>query len=109
MVVGAFAPTFRRFPTPAPRDQESGFDGKLMNAPDELTHQFASLSSDGFMFIWDIRKHHLKPDKLRKSKQEASRSPDNELPWIPLIKVQLSRIDGQVRRWALTWTTAPFG
>eukprot|EP00668_Euglena_longa_P012007 GGOE01014431.1.p1 GENE.GGOE01014431.1~~GGOE01014431.1.p1 ORF type:complete len:716 (+),score=253.77 GGOE01014431.1:28-2175(+) len=74
--------------------QESNFDGKLSHSPDELTYQFASLSSDGYLNVWDIRKDNVRKDKLRKSQQEAARSPDGELPWIPLLHIQLNKMDG---------------
>eukprot|EP00993_Chasmostoma_nieuportense_P003315 NODE_403_length_2289_cov_30.233580_g374_i0.p1 GENE.NODE_403_length_2289_cov_30.233580_g374_i0~~NODE_403_length_2289_cov_30.233580_g374_i0.p1 ORF type:complete len:744 (-),score=256.09 NODE_403_length_2289_cov_30.233580_g374_i0:56-2224(-) len=73
---------------------ESNFEGKLGHSPDELTHQFATISSDGYMYIWDMRKDNIRKDKLRKTQQEAAKLSGGELAWIPLIKVQLTKVDG---------------
>ncbi|EKG03414.1 hypothetical protein TCSYLVIO_005536 [Trypanosoma cruzi] len=72
---------------------ECGFDGKQT-----VTHegrQFVSLSDDGYMCVWDIRPDYLPPDKLRKIKHQ-SRVGGEEVPWVPLLRYQLSRPGGGI-------------
>eukprot|EP01012_Entosiphon_sulcatum_P031145 TRINITY_DN3889_c0_g1_i1.p1 TRINITY_DN3889_c0_g1~~TRINITY_DN3889_c0_g1_i1.p1 ORF type:complete len:754 (-),score=118.02 TRINITY_DN3889_c0_g1_i1:32-2254(-) len=72
---------------------ETNFDGKLVPATGEPC-QFATLSSDGFFVIWDTRKDRIRKDKLRKTQQEARGNFTGEFPWIPLHRVQLTKVDG---------------
>jgi len=78
-----------------PDAQEANFDGHLSRAPgDTGTHQFLTLGADGVLLLWDIRREHVRRDLLRKAQQEAARSADGELPWVPLLKIPLPRPDG---------------
>ncbi|KPI89875.1 hypothetical protein ABL78_1044 [Leptomonas seymouri] len=74
-----------------PDNLEFGFDGKqtVMNE----THQFATISEDGTILVWDIRSEHLPQDKLRKIKHQ-SRVGGMEQPWVPLLRYLLSKPDG---------------
>ena len=58
----------------------------------EGVRQFVTLSSDGYMFIWDINKEYMRKDKYRKLVQ--GRQHESEIPWIPLIKIPLTKPDG---------------
>eukprot|EP01062_Namystynia_karyoxenos_P021941 TRINITY_DN18384_c0_g2_i1.p1 TRINITY_DN18384_c0_g2~~TRINITY_DN18384_c0_g2_i1.p1 ORF type:complete len:746 (+),score=236.20 TRINITY_DN18384_c0_g2_i1:109-2346(+) len=57
----------------------------------EGARQFVTLSSDGFMFVWDLNKEHMRRDRFRKI---VAQKKDSEIPWIPLCKILLSRPDG---------------
>ncbi|XQJ28131.1 WD domain, G-beta repeat, putative [Leishmania guyanensis] len=74
-----------------PEKIEFGFDGKQTVVNE--THQFATLSEDGTMLVWDTRPQHLPQDKLRKIKHQ-SRTSSNEQPWVPLLRYQLTKPDG---------------
>lgn len=69
---------------------EFSFDGK--QAVVEETHQFATVSDDGAVLIWDIRPEFLPQDKLRKIKHQ-SRGTGREQPWVPLLRYQLNKPD----------------
>ena len=58
----------------------------------EGVRQFITLSGDGHLFIWDINKEHMRKDKYRKLVQ--GRQHESEIPWIPLIKIPLTKPDG---------------
>eukprot|EP00756_Hemistasia_phaeocysticola_P020967 Hpha_TRINITY_DN15747_c1_g5::TRINITY_DN15747_c1_g5_i1::g.36409::m.36409 len=58
----------------------------------EGARQFVTLSSDGCMFVWDLNKEHMRRDRFRKLVPPGKERPD--IPWIPLIKIVLSRPDG---------------
>ncbi|KAK7195311.1 WD domain, G-beta repeat [Novymonas esmeraldas] len=70
---------------------EFGFDGKQTIVNE--THQFATISEDGAMLVWDTRPEYLPQDKLRKIKHQ-SRTGGGEQPWVPLLRYQLSKPDG---------------
>ena len=57
----------------------------------EGVRQFVTLSSDGYMFVWDLNKEHMRKDKYRKLVHGKTES---EIPWIPLIKIPLTKPDG---------------
>ncbi|KAG5475398.1 hypothetical protein LSCM1_03511 [Leishmania martiniquensis] len=70
---------------------EFSFDGKQTVVNE--THQFATMSEDGTMLVWDTRPLHLPQDKLRKIKHQ-SRTGGGEQPWVPLLRYQLTKPDG---------------
>lgn len=74
-----------------PDNLEFGFDGKQSVVHE--THQFATVSEDGAMLVWDIRPEHLPQDKLRKIKHQ-SRIGGTEQPWVPLLRYMLGKPDG---------------
>lgn len=74
-----------------PDNLEFGFDGKQTVVNE--THQFATVSEDGAMLIWDIRPEHLPQDKLRKIKHQ-SRIGGTGQPWVPLLRYLLGKSDG---------------
>lgn len=74
-----------------PEGTELGFDGKLF--PAQEAHQFASLSEDGTMCIWDLRPENLPADKLRKMKHQGKTGGDDKM-WVPLLRFNLTRPDG---------------
>jgi dynein intermediate chain 3, axonemal len=74
-----------------PDNLEFGFDGKQTVVNE--THQFATVSEDGAMLIWDIRPEHLPQDKLRKIKHQ-SRVGGSEQPWVPMLRYLLGKPDG---------------
>jgi len=64
-------------------DKPYSFDG---------ARQFMTLSSDGWMYVWDLNKENMRRDKFRKLVPPGKERPD--IPWIPLWRTQLSRPDG---------------
>ncbi|KAG5501514.1 hypothetical protein JKF63_03343 [Porcisia hertigi] len=74
-----------------PNRLEFGFDGKQSVVNE--THQFATISEDGAMLVWDTRRQYLPQDKLRKIKHQ-SRTGSGEEPWVPLLRYQLTKPDG---------------
>eukprot|EP00796_Vickermania_ingenoplastis_P008397 gene8397-5879_t len=74
-----------------PPTLECTFDGKQVLT--EKSHQFATVSDDGVMFVWDCRPEHLPQDKLRKLKHQM-KGGGSEVPWIPLLRYQLAKPDG---------------
>ncbi|KAG5475921.1 hypothetical protein CUR178_03635 [Leishmania enriettii] len=69
---------------------EFSFDGKQTVVNE--THQFATISEDCTMLVWDTRPLHLPQDKLRKIKHQ-SRTGGGEQPWVPLLRYQLTKPD----------------
>eukprot|EP01065_Artemidia_motanka_P052397 TRINITY_DN9455_c0_g1_i1.p1 TRINITY_DN9455_c0_g1~~TRINITY_DN9455_c0_g1_i1.p1 ORF type:complete len:778 (+),score=240.01 TRINITY_DN9455_c0_g1_i1:252-2336(+) len=57
----------------------------------EGARQFVTLSSDGCMFVWDLNKEHMRRDRFRKIVAQKTGA---DIPWIPLVKIVLSRPDG---------------
>lgn len=74
-----------------PADLEVGFDGKFVAAQEQ--NQFATISDDGTMCIWDLRPENLPDHKVRKLKH-GKMVPGDEKIWVPLLKFSLSRPDG---------------
>lgn len=74
-----------------PSTLECGFDGKQVVT--EKSHQFATVSDDGVMFVWDVRPEYLPLDKLRKMKHQM-KTGGSEVSWIPLLRYQLTKPDG---------------
>lgn len=70
---------------------ECAFDGRQVTV--EKSHQFATVSDDGVMLIWDVRPDFLPQDKLRKLKHQM-KGGCTEVPWIPLLRYQLTKPDG---------------
>eukprot|EP01064_Diplonema_japonicum_P012296 TRINITY_DN19775_c0_g1_i1.p1 TRINITY_DN19775_c0_g1~~TRINITY_DN19775_c0_g1_i1.p1 ORF type:complete len:736 (+),score=211.43 TRINITY_DN19775_c0_g1_i1:375-2582(+) len=58
----------------------------------EGVRQFVTISGDGYMFVWDLNKEYMRKDKYRKLVQ--GKSNESEIPWIPLIKIPLTKPDG---------------
>lgn len=94
------------------KEHEVNFDAKFIQAyqPNSETHkakgswggtenapfsfegarQFVTLSSDGFMFVWDLNKENMRKDRHRKIiGTGASAKTGSDIPWIPLVKLQL--------------------
>lgn len=69
-------------------------NGRIRHA-DERTkgRQFATISTDGCMFVWDLDPRNLHSDKVRKMNYQ-SKSGGEEVPWIPMLKFPLVRPDG---------------
>jgi WD40 repeat protein len=67
-----------------PPELEFGTDGGIIRNEDGKTHQFATVSGDGTILIWDI---HVKKD---------SRRPDKEPIWNPTFKFQLKGLSGDI-------------
>lgn len=74
-----------------PATLECSYDGKQVVV--EQSHQFATISDDGLMYVWDCRPEFLPQDKLRKLKHQM-KGGGTEVPWIPLIRYQLAKPDG---------------
>lgn len=74
-----------------PPTLECTFDGRQVTT--EKSHQFATVSDDGAMLVWDIRPEFLPQDKLRKLKHQM-KGGGSEVPWIPLLRYQLTKPDG---------------
>jgi WD40 repeat protein len=72
-----------------PAELECSFDGKLVPVAEQ--NQFATISDDGAMCIWDLRSENLPEHKARKLRQ--SKHGDDKV-WIPLLKFPLQRPDG---------------
>jgi len=66
-----------------PPELEFGSDGTIVRNEDGITKQFATVSGDGLILIWDIR---VKKD---------SRRPDKEPIWNPTFKFQLKSTSGE--------------
>lgn len=75
-----------------PANLECGFDGRQAVTTDEGSHQFATVSDDGSMCVWDTRPDHLPADKLRKMKHQT-KSSGAEVVWVPLLRYQLTKPD----------------
>jgi WD40 repeat protein len=74
-----------------PDGLECGFDGRMFSAPDN--NQFATISDDGTVCIWDLRPEHLPLDKQRKLKHQSKVAGDDK-PWVSLLKFTITRPDG---------------
>lgn len=74
-----------------PATLECTFDGKQVAT--DKSHQFATVSDDGVMYVWDCRPEHLPQDKLRKLKHQM-KGGGSEVPWIPVLRYQLTKPDG---------------
>lgn len=74
-----------------PPTLECAFDGRQVTV--EKSHQFATISDDGIMLVWDVRPDFLPQDKLRKLKHQM-KGGGAEVPWIPLLRYQLTKPDG---------------
>lgn len=76
-----------------PDGLECQFDGRA--SPQETTYQFATVSEDGSVFIWDLRPEHLPADRLRKLKHQGrSTGDEGSKVWVPLLRYQLPRSEG---------------
>ena len=74
-----------------PDGLECGFDGRMFSSPDN--NQFATISDDGTVCIWDLRPEHLPLDKQRKLKHQSKVAGDDK-PWVSLLKFTIARPDG---------------
>ncbi|CUG91928.1 Hypothetical protein, putative [Bodo saltans] len=74
-----------------PDNTELAFDGKVASCSEH--NQFATVSDDGAVCIWDLRPEHLPDNKLRKLKSQAKAAGEDKL-WVPMHKYGLQRPDG---------------
>lgn len=74
-----------------PPNLECQFDGKQTAV--EASCQFATVSDDSTMLVWDIRPEFLPPDKLRKMKHQT-KTGGQDAVWVPMLKYLLSKPDG---------------
>lgn len=75
-----------------PADCECNFDGTLTE-PTEGQNQFATISEDGVMFIWDMRPLRQPEQKIKRLKTSKG-VPGESVAWVPLLKWAVSRPDG---------------
>ena len=74
-----------------PEGLEFATDGKMV--PSTTTNQFATISDDGYVAIWDLRPEFLPQDRQRTLRQKSKGAWEGR-PWVYLHKHQLSRPDG---------------
>lgn len=67
-----------------PPEIEFSADGSIVRKEDGTTRQFATISGDGLILVWDI------------SVKKDSRRPDKEPIWNPTFKFQLKGISGDI-------------
>ncbi|KAL0489445.1 dynein intermediate chain [Acrasis kona] len=73
----------------APNGQEIGSDGKLKINNSEKTNQFMTVSADGKLMVWDVRKDKLRKGVPLKKKNELKMKE----AWIPYIVFPILQVD----------------
>jgi WD40 repeat protein len=75
-----------------PESLELDFAGKL--EPGQDHNQFASISEDGTMMIWDLRPDRLSEKQKKMKKNKSKGGPGEDILWIPQMKWPITRPDG---------------